>query len=132
MALPQPLLNLFGPLPPPGLETGLQFAEHRSVNLGWLAAAMITLQQPRHSTRLERINPVEELSSADTDLFGNLRRRKLAAGRQPHGQQAPVGRNVFDRSQGAGHRDGQLRSLQMKSLGHDLLLPCSQNSAITN
>ena len=119
MPLPQPGLNLLGPLPPSGLQSGLQLRQDRAVNLRRLPAAMSAFQQARHAARLERIDPVEELPPADADLLGNLRGGQLAAGRQAHGEQSLVGSNLFALCQCRRHGSGQIRSLQMISLGHD-------------
>jgi hypothetical protein len=59
---------------------------------------MIPFQQLGRTARLERNDPVEKLPQAHADRLGDLRCRKLAAGRQTHGQQAPVGVDVFDLS----------------------------------
>ena len=118
MPLLQPCLNLFGPLPSPGLESGLQLRQNRTVDLRWLAAAMLTLQQPRHAASFERVDPVKELAAAHADLSGNLRSGELPAGGQAHGQQSLVKPDVFAIRQCCCDRSGKIGSLQLKSLRH--------------
>ena len=87
VALPQPLLNLFGLLPPAGLPPGLQFLEGVALHSRHSPAPMLTFQQSGQPTGLERLHPVKKTAAADAQLFGNLRGGSLPAGGQSSGEQ---------------------------------------------
>ena len=60
------------------------------------------LQQAGHPARLERTDPVEELTTAATHLLGNLRGGDLTATGQTHGQEPLLGFDVFAGAQRLG------------------------------
>jgi hypothetical protein len=81
------MLNLLGPLPPAGLQSGQQFLVGVALHLGRSPATVLTFQQSAQTARLERVHPIEKSAAADAQLLGNLCRRQLPAGGQTRGEQ---------------------------------------------
>ena len=87
MSLPQPLLNLLGPLPLTGLQPRQQFRARRALHLGHGPTTVLALEQSRYAASFKGAHPVEKPPLTHAQLLGYLRTGKLPAGSQSRGQQ---------------------------------------------
>jgi hypothetical protein len=117
--LRQPMLNLLGALPAPGLQSRLEFLQQFASDLWFRPPFVFPVQQAGHAPGFEGADPIEELTAAATDLGRDLGGGELAAGGHAQGQQARMVFDVLAGHQRFGDSGGQVGSFEVKAFRHE-------------